>query len=580
MSLQKAVEEHISTARRADEELIDPDDFVRNPIIYYRRMLEKTKKSDHFNDSQDFIAIILRQKEVTSPLTEALGGTGYNILPSNSPTQATFYNIIIPDIDINSPIPESIRDLRTISTFYDAPARIGYYFGNQPLQAGYIVRVKQPLLCGKNNKMPEIDLVYSKFVIEEKILEKASNALQKCLQEIKVDTPPIVIKPQKPETLNLISKEDSDRIYSSFKFNRQAAIANSPVSGTANPSSGTPNSNTPSQPTESEKKNDKVSKTAIKPTNVEVCSDKPPPVLPTQITPPPVQDKGDKNNFVKNNKNTEAKTKISLPENTQFFSSMSDDPKSLILKGSEDPNSNNPVIIRPEDDREITMIMVKNVSYISASAYYQTIKSDKVPAAHFCIDNDGTIYQFTDTKNYIRNYNPSVDELTVSVALINISFRNSNSTLINKSNGDLNSLYISTFDDKQKLRNYLKRKTGEDRGSFLQEVSSSIANSLGFTKDRKYIYDTQDNREIFPYYRLDATEKQKKSLKSLIVALRQAYDIPDLITNFKGYNPEVLNGEFSGIIAPYNVSLTESEPYNLPELLDWYYDKKAKTWLK
>ncbi len=67
-----------------------------------------------------------------------------------------------------------------------------------------------------------------------------------------------------------------------------------------------------------------------------------------------------------------------------------------------------------------------------------------------------------------------------------------------------------------------------------------------------------EDRKLIPNYRYNITVDQKKALSELVGKICSVYGIARKIPDFKGQTPEVIAGDFSGIVAPFHFSSTDS----------------------
>ena len=569
--LEERINKLISSDLRTDDYKIDSESYYQNPFFYIKKTIEKAHSYNHFNDSQDFLGVVLREITLTSGDPAAFAS---NRLPHFDDIElgvSRYYNIMIPDLDYVLPIPKDFSDTNTINAFYNDVSRIAWFNGPEKITPGFLVRIKHPIISQKNKQYIEIDKIYSKQAFTVGNYKKTKDVFNKCESPLKLDAPSDIIKPERIPNEDL-SSTNGILIFSSNDFSsKENKENNSPTVYF-----GKSQTNEPLNPSEEQKKNEELKKMVIKPDTVDTCSDLPP--VQNEISASTGKKKEIlKTSFVKNDETTK---KEEVPE-TLLFNSQSIHDRALIIEASEDPLSNNTVINRPASDRNISMIVVKNVPYLDAKTFYDAVTKDKINGTHFCIDNDGTVFQFTDTKNYVKCFNPTIDEISIYISLVNISFRNSKTTkeLINKGfriqkiknqrNGILaNTLNIaasalgskppevvaliaSLLKDRITLRNYLSGKTGETREILLDQQLPDL-----------------ESIDIQPPYRLDATESQKKSLEILIKTISDSYEIKMLAPSKRGFSPDVASGDFEGIAAPFHFSTTYYEPVNFYDLVD------------
>jgi len=173
--------------------------------------------------------------------------------------------------------------------------------------------------------------------------------------------------------------------------------------------------------------------------------------------------------------------------------------------------------------------------------------------------------------NIIKSYNPTINDMSIQIAVLNISHRNSLETnqLLKSRNGTPEyaaALSLKYLTDILKLKSFYKRKENIDK----IEVSS-VGLPPGFLsgkslKEKLFTNLFLWDKELIPGYRLDITEKQKESLQELINEICNHYQtiekqIPrghaidgkeDSKFLVQKVEPSISAGEFSGICCPYN----------------------------
>lgn len=159
--------------------------------------------------------------------------------------------------------------------------------------------------------------------------------------------------------------------------------------------------------------------------------------------------------------------------------------------------------------RKPTMFVVHWDACLS-SASCATVLKERGLSVHFCIDNDGTIYQLVDCEN-IAYHAKGVNSVSVGVEVSNAF--------------------------------YLKYQSWYE--------------SKGFGK-RPVLTNTRVHNEVIGSH-LDFYEVQKKALSVLIKTVCNYYNIPlntpDSITEV----PEVANGSYKGVVSHYHVTTNKTD---------------------
>jgi hypothetical protein len=561
------------TPRRTDDELLDVEVFEQDPIRYYQKVLQKVYEYKHYSESQEFIGIILREKILTSEEKTAFLG-----LDQGSDQEYRFYNVYIPELDAAVPAPKDLINQETINAFYNGNARVAYYgfFQGRGIFPGTTVIISDAIKAEKDKRPCRIKEIRSDKTILIENIQKASEVIKSCIkQKLQPRGPEDIIYPKMIAGLGIIGNTGTK--FLDFNGNKKTIFSskNSKDPKTISPINfpiGTGESITP-QIIQDEK--DKIlSKIIFKPDDIlDNCNFDPTgnPVIENQTNP----QENVEGAFIKNNIATQLE-KVNLP--SKFFSTVSE--KKKIIRAAEDPNSISPIIKLPPDSRNVSMIVVRNISYLNVEQYHKLIKEIKIPAVHFCIDNNGDTYQFTDTKNLVKVYNPTIDEISVYIGVMNISFRNSQRTTSLFNSGLRRSILIESANTKA-AANALQVKTSTlaDEGSLRlyysakgvsfpskQTVKLEAVQHAGKTYDLLK-NNLPDGRTIFPPYRLDMTEEQKSSLRELVISISRSYNIGLNYPKF-GYDPIVASGEFNGIVSPINFSFEETDPVNLYQIFN------------
>jgi hypothetical protein len=159
---------------------------------------------------------------------------------------------------------------------------------------------------------------------------------------------------------------------------------------------------------------------------------------------------------------------------------------------------------------------------LSAESCYRILEKGKI-STHFCIDNDGTIYQFVDTNDIAWHAGPtSIDkQLLAKRGMKNIPSWNNNSIGIDFSNA-----YYVKYQ-----KNYEKMGYGP----------------------RPILSDKINNVRIGPF--LGFYSQQIEAYKNLCKFLSDFYSIPlEVPSELKSISRDVIYGKFSGFINHYNLT--------------------------
>lgn len=526
------------TSPVADVNTILRDQFITSPLYFYKKALENSYTANNFNPSQEFYGIVLKK-------------TNYNLLNTiiNFDQQLQdqiIYLIFIPDLDRNLPIPKSIGDEYTIKGI-TTNDRFAIYYGNKEIQPGYIVRVKNAIQAQNARLICTIsDVVTNKNLFSFEKEKNPKEKFDKCIEELALKAPKVVLAPKPAVTPNQTPSGD---IYSSLDSGK-----NHPVSFQRGKSAVSP----PQEKTADQRKQETVQKTRVQPDDTnEKCID----VKPTNPT----------NGQENKNKDPvdRAFLKDDLRIDTKIDGSFKFDYQTYALEASQEQSSMGPAIYQEPGLRQVSMIILKEAPYMEMQEYFDAIKLNKEYAAHFCIDYNGDLYQLTDTCNIIKSYNPTIDEISIQIAMLNISYRNSQATktFLTKYRGtpaEKIDLELKYFFDRNQLSAFYRRK--------------------GIT-DKKVIENPKlFNKTVSPNYRLDFTKSQRTTTKNLLAAINKAYGIPltipekvsvkkpvnlgplslisslipPITDSIEETKPEIISGDYSGICCPYNFLLSST----------------------
>lgn len=531
---------------------IDIDKFIQDPLQYYKQAIKKVYSQSEFDTADEYEAIILNVTtysyvnihhidELISLKDNVLSNTVQTMfqqaVSNKEKFKFNFYNICIPQIDKSVPLPEDWDDKTNIvKTFYSTSDRLAFSFnkGLSNLRPGAVVRVKG-VLKSQENKLPCIitEILDAKPIqLEIAFQETSKDVFEKCVRapfapkepENQVNSTPTPPPNTPGSDLIYSSKSEKPSPYINFNFtsNQSAATISSVLTK------------------EKEVKKVSFGIEKVLPICVNPIANPNPPVNGNEPSP-------SLRAFLKDGSRSDAKTQINV---SNFILDK--------LTEDEEINSYAPILIVPPDTRDISTIIIKEAPYLNIEDYKKYVSSNKQYAAHFCIDNTGSIYQFTDTCNIVKSYNPTINETAIQIAVLNISYANSRRTVNSIGSGppglNINlplNLITSMLADEQSLKSFY-RKNGIQKRNVQSEY-------LKF-KDRN----------IFPNYRLDIQEEQKTSLKNLINAIINTYSnlkltresIPELTLD-----PQIIAGNFVGVICPYNFSLDTNGVFNIKQIL-------------
>lgn len=192
-----------------------------------------------------------------------------------------------------------------------------------------------------------------------------------------------------------------------------------------------------------------------------------------------------------------------------------------------------------------------------------------------------------------------IDEKSIYIAVVNIPFRNSLTTLAKLQDRSLLNLPSSarrdfTFSNLGKAAELansisldewkLKRFYSYKFDKYTQETKNSLKKITIPKKQviisragtgQEILEDTftlSDRRDTFPAYRLDYTEPQKISLRALTSAICKSYNLfasdkKKSVPTTYGFDVEVASGDFKGIVAPMHFTFSEMEPLNFYDLV-------------
>jgi hypothetical protein len=552
-----------------DLKSIKSEEFEANPFAIYRQLLEKFYGYTQFSESQEFLAIIVEEisvlgnKNLPDYLKSSL--TTYGNFSSNN----KYFRITIPQLDAALP---DLRQELAKEVFLQDISRIAVYEGGIPgngsLRPGSIVRISDAIISAKLRKPCTIRSIYQSADILQDVKfseDKIKNAFKECLkQRLPVKPPEEKVanqqpKPEAPAQItekNIFSKVDSPNdSYRKFKF--------------ANQQESQP------QPDQEKNKIEDIRKSMPNADDLAAACDLGPVQSPAKQGN--TESKANENAFVRDSKTNAVEQNVENIGKASIFNSLSTKKEAKIITASKNLDSIGPIYEIPEDFREPTMIVVKTVQYTYAEDYFEKIKSDKVPAAHFCIDLNGDIYQFTDTKNLVRSYNPTMDEKSIYIGVVNIPFRNSTQTIeklpfLNSTSdssflqngGKILALYASSRLDQRKLKRFYDYRFDKYSSKPKKDVIGDTEIVNGKTENT---FTLSDGRNTFPNYRFDYTEEQKISLISLISALSKSYKIKTDLPSIRGFDPEVASGDFNGIVCPLHFLYSDMEPLNFYTLM-------------
>lgn len=562
-----------------DQKKIRSEDFESNPFATYAKMLEDFYSYTQFSESQEFLAIIVEEYTVigNSKLPDYLLSS--LSIYSNYSDNHKYYRITIPPLDAHLPVFESKETQIALQVFLDDASRIAICENPTiaaSIKVGSIVRVSDAIIAGKLKKPCNIvSVLPTNDITVEESKTKLSDAYKTCI------TQRLPIKPPEEKVDSKIAQPTqniSQELGTKNIFSKSDSPDNSPRKFQL---VGTPTS-TPATDQE-KRKVEEIKKSTPSADDIEAACALGPsesPLKQESIEP----EKPIKDAFVRNGKTTATTQKLNNLGNAKFFNSLSNEQNAKIITASKELESIGPIYEYPEDLREPSMVIVKTVQYTYAEDYFEKIKTDKVPAAHFCIDLNGDIYQFTDTKNLVRSYNPTLDEKSIYVAVVNIPFRNSQQTLQNLpfralSNAPFtfqNAARIAALSntialDKRSLKRFYDNRFKKFSGTSLKKTE--ILDSEKINGKTVNMFTLSDGRDTFPEYRMDYTEQQKNSLISLVSALLTSYKMvtdpkQSLLPKTRGLDVEVAAGDFSGVACPMHFSFTDMEPLNFYSIME------------
>ncbi len=566
INLKKQVAKLDHSPLMVDSPKIISGEFESNPFKTYAGLLEDYYSYKQYSANQEFLAVVLQ---------EIIVADAYQNLPEyiqanfESTVQQKIFRIVIPPLDSHLPIFDTDSLSTSLKLFLNDISRYAICEDKKQdstIKVGSIVRISDAIVAARLRKPCIIRSVLPLESIDvEEAKKKLLDAYEKCIPKLALRPPPEKVKtePAKTTAIKPVFSKESE-IRSKVDQPENSPAINRNVEKTKESPA----------PVDAEKqKTETIKETMPSADDLKAACDLGPTQSP-QKTDKTADEKINENCFVRNGKTLPITQEIKDLGKAGFFNSLSAKTGKKVLTASKTLDSIGPVYEYPEDLRDPRMIVIKTVQYTFANDYFEKIQSDKLAAAHFCIDLNGDIYQFTDTKNLVKSYNPIIDEKAIYIAVVNIPFRNSVSTLNKKqfrvlSNSPFSfnnigrqaELAASVLSDKTFLKRFYSRK-GAEKEDIADKQSIIDGSRSGRTIDT---FKLDDGRDTFPDYRLDYTELQKKSIVKLTRALCVSYGIPLDFNSFPktyGFDPEVAAGDFIGIVCPFHFSLTEMEPLN------------------